>query len=281
MADSRNDSKVNSEGDRAVILSVSSDIGLAIASDWLDKGIVVSGTYRTDSHKLDELRARGLEAIHMNLEDEDSVLEVGHQLSMEPWNRLVLSAGTQEPIGLFSRVNLPDWGQSISVNFTRQFQFLGAVLPGRARSSGDHPRVMAFAGGATNRATTHYSAYTISKIASIKMVELLAAEIPDTGFIILGPGWVRTKIHESTIRAGVEAGENFERTRLHIQEGNFHSMEDLVCCVNWLFRAPMDLVTGRNFSAVFDPWGQDILLDELRRDDDLFKLRRFGNDRFL
>ena len=280
MAKSENVSAESTQGVRAVILSVSSDIGLSLAGDWLDKGIDVVGTYRTDSRELDDLRKRGLETFHLDLDNEASVLEVGNQLSITGWSRLVLAAGTQEPIGLFSNLNLQKWGESVSANFTRQFQFLGAMLPGRTRVHGDQPRVLAFAGGATNRATTHYSAYTISKIASIKMVELLAAEIPDTGFMILGPGWVETKIHKATLAAGLEAGDNLEETNRHFKEGDFYSMEELIASINWLFNAPIELVTGRNFSAVFDPWGQDILLNELRQDEQLYKLRRFGNDRF-
>ena len=36
-------------------------------------------------------------------------------------------------------------------------------------------------------------AYTLSKIASIKAVELLDAEVKDTKFTILGPGGLRLK----------------------------------------------------------------------------------------
>jgi len=269
-----------SEVTHAVILAVSSDIGLAIASDWIDRGIKVTGTYRTHSKPLDVLQERGLIAIEMDLNDEDSVLEVGRQLSMKPWHRVVLAGGDQQPVGLFSRVDQREWAKSISSNFTRQFQFLGTILPGRVREAHQGPRVLAFAGGATNRATTHYSAYSISKIASIKMIELLAAEIPDTGFVIVGPGWVKTKIHNATEIAGSEAGDNLYVTRQHIQEDDFYPMESLISCINWIFDAPIEHITGRNFSAVFDPWGQDKILRALEIDSDLFKLRRYGNDRF-
>ena len=34
------------------------------------------------------------------------------------------------------------------------------------------------------------------------MCELLDAEVPDVKFVILGPGWVRTKIHDAVLQAG-------------------------------------------------------------------------------
>ena len=53
-------------------------------------------------------------------------------------------------------------------------------------------------------------AYTLSKIASIKAVELLDAE-KDTKFTILGPGWVKTKIHKSTIDQPRSSGDNYKK----------------------------------------------------------------------
>jgi hypothetical protein len=40
-----------------------------------------------------------------------------------------------------------------------------------------------------------------------------------------------------------------------------------------------ELVGGRNFSAVHDPWESD-RIDLILNDPNLFKLRRFGNDFF-
>ena len=44
------------------------------------------------------------------------------------------------------------------------------------------------------------------------MCELLDAEIHDTAFTILGPGWVNTKIHQSTLANKHKAGENYKKT---------------------------------------------------------------------
>jgi len=216
----------------------------------------------------------------MDLMEFSSVRAAAEELSDEPWSRLVLAAGSQEPVGLFDVVDPEEWGRSIESNFVRQFQFLALMLPFRSRNLLEQPKVLSFAGGATNRATTHYSAYTVSKIASIKMTELLAAEYLDVAFSILGPGWVKTKIHEATVEAGAMAGKNFHETIRHLKENDFFPMDRVVDAVNWIMNAPPEAVSGRNFSAVHDPWGSDSLIRALLDDEDMYKLRRAGNDRF-
>ena len=138
-----------------------------------------------------------------------------------------------------------------------------------------------FAGGGTNSATIDYSAYTISKIASIKMIELLDAEINDTTFSILGPGWVKTKIHDATLQSEEAAGENYIKTLDMLDKNGekCNPMEDVIKCCNWILSSDRELVGGRNFSLVFDPWdSKDI--EKIRDDSNNFKLRRFGNEIF-
>ena len=137
-----------------------------------------------------------------------------------------------------------------------------------------------FAGGGTNSAPTRYSAYTVSKIACIKMCEILDAEIQDTVFTILGPGWVDTKIHSATLRAGVEsAGKNYLRTIEVIESSNWTAIDDVIECCDWLINARREVVAGRNIDAVADPWDSDAIND-IASDPDMFRLRRFGNTAF-
>lgn len=263
-----------------VILSVSSDIGLALARDWLERGFAVSGTFRTRTPELEVLENDGLRSVALDLADEGAIGYATDELSRIPWTRVVLAAGSQEPVGLFENVDQYEWGRSIETNFIAQFQFLGRLLAFRSRTVSGGARVLSFAGGATNRATTHYSAYTVSKIASIKMTELLAEEMPDVGFTTLGPGWVRTKIHEATLNAGVIAGDNFLTTVRHHEEDDFFPMRGVVDAINWIMESPLPAVTGRNFSAVHDPLTDRRLVQALLTDPDMYKLRRSGNDRF-
>ena len=189
---------------KAVIVSVSSDIGYALAKRWQERGIEVWGTYRTSSSLVDDLNTSGIKTFQCDAGNEASVINACAQLRLasDQWDYLVLCPRDPRTGGGFYRIDFAQWAKSVEVNFTSQMQFVHELLPSRNKIGKQPPVVLFFAGCGTNNATVNYSAYTISKIALIKMCELLDAEIPDVNFVILGPGWVKTKIHQATLDAG-------------------------------------------------------------------------------
>lgn len=264
---------------KRIIISISSDIGLALSRAWLARGHEVWGTYRTHSAGLDEIERLGAKTVPCDLAVGASIDSACSMLTERAagWNVLVQGAGRQDPVGLFQDTAFNEWEESVTVNFTAQMRVTRNLLPSR----GSDPFVLFFAGGGTNNATANYSAYTISKIALIKMCELLDAEVPDTRFAILGPGWVRTKIHESTLRAGARAGSNLQRTKEKLAGDELVPMSRVVECCDWMIAAPRDVVSGRNISLVYDDWGSPELDQLLKSDPNMYKLRRLGNDRLV
>ena len=263
----------------ALIISVSSGIGTAMAHDWIRAGWTVFGTYRTASQDTEDLKKSGARLVQCDLTDATSMASACDSLRQlcPKWDVMTLCPGTMDPIGPFASTDFDAWSQSLHINFTNQLRMVHALLPTRNLHAEHGPCVLFFAGGGTNNATTHYSAYTISKVALIKMCELLDAELPDTRFTIVGPGWVDTKIHDETLRAKERAGNNFQRTQDALAQGNFTPMEDVLTCCNWLIQQPKEIISGRNFSVAYDAWGTDELRDALADDPDLYKLRRHGN----
>jgi len=264
----------------AIIISVSSDIGTEMAQRWVTYGWQIIGTYRTETPSIKGLAGIGVNLIECDLSDDElvkSACKQIHELGLQ-WDILVLCSGTQDPVGSFDSVDFDAWAISVRVNFVNQLRIVRELLPKRNRDNELGPCVLFFAGGGTNNATINYSAYTISKVALIKMCELLDAEIQDTRFTILGPGWVKTKIHESTIKAGAKAGGNLKRTMDKFSRDEFTPMQEVLDCCDWLIKSPRELISGRNFSVVFDAWGTDELRDKLFEEPDMYKLRRYGND---
>ncbi|HVA45091.1 MAG TPA: SDR family oxidoreductase [Pirellulales bacterium] len=265
---------------RRIIISASSDIGHALADEWLSAGCEVHGTFRTESGAVDELRRRGASLIHCDVADCTSVARAcGALRKRGQWNVLVLAAGAIEPIGPFVDCDFARWSESIQVNFTGQMQVLRELLPARRRGAALPPLALLFAGGGANGATLNYSAYTLSKVALVKAVELLAAEVTDCRFAIVGPGWVNTKIHQATLDAGPRAGENLRRTQEKLARGDWVPLRRVVDCCNWLVAAPSEVINGRNFSTAFDAWGDSRLDELLKADHDMYKLRRAGNEK--
>jgi NADP-dependent 3-hydroxy acid dehydrogenase YdfG len=264
--------------DSRIIISISSDIGYELALDWLKKGSKISGTYRTKSDKTKKLKKMGVTLVKCDLSRNKSINKAIMKLrKLGTWDVITLAAGTQKPIGLFEDNDFQEWRQSINENFLGQFEILHGILSLRNKVT-LNSTVICFAGGGTNNATTHYSGYTVSKIASIKFCELLDAEILDTKFTILGPGWIKTKIHNETLKAGVKAGENFSKTKLKIENDDMELMQNVVDCVNWVIQTPKSIVSGRNFSVVNDPWREEHLGEYLINDINAYKLRRYKNE---
>ncbi len=261
---------------KAVLLSVSSDIGTALALHWLSLGWEIYGTYRTISSSVERLQQNPrAHLFSCDLLDPSSITKAGKEISEQVglWDILVLGAGTLDPVGPFEETDFKAWEKGIQANFLKPLEFLHTLLPFR----GSSPTVLFFAGGGTNNAVKNYSSYTLSKIALIKMVELLDAEMPDTRFVIVGPGFVKTKIHEQTLQAGEKAGDSLERLQQKMRDEQFIPMEKVVTCCHWLATTACRGVNGRNISVAFDPWESPELQEALQIDPDMYKLRRHKN----
>jgi len=271
---------MNEENRSAIVISASSDIGTAICNRWQSDGWHVYGTYRTKSAATEQLNSLAIKLVHCDLSDATSIRDACSLLRTlcPQWDVLVMCPGVQDPVGLFSECSFKEWEESLRVNFSSQMRIIHELLPTRHTEAALEPVVLLFAGGGTNNAPPNYSAYIISKIALIKMCELLDAEIADTRFAIVGPGWVKTKIHEATLRVSTRAGANYQRTVEKLAGDECTPMDEVLDCCDWVVNAPREFVSGRDFSVVYDKWGTEELSKMLAENADMYKLRRYGND---
>jgi NAD(P)-dependent dehydrogenase (short-subunit alcohol dehydrogenase family) len=257
------------------IYSISSDIGAALAERRLDRGDRVAGTYRSESEATRALAKRGAQLTALDLEDPASVEAATLELRERsgPFDECIVAPGTLEPIGMFAETKWQDWNASWRINFLGQLEAVHAALPHRRPNA----LILFFAGGGTNGAPTRVSAYTASKIALIKMTELLQAEIPDARCCILGPGWVDTKIHQEMLRAGERAAEHLQATRDRLGSGDCVAMTEVLDCIDWIASQPADVIGGRNLSVAHDDWRAPDFTDRLRGEADVARLRRHAN----
>jgi NAD(P)-dependent dehydrogenase (short-subunit alcohol dehydrogenase family) len=259
-------------------VGVSSDIGRELALRYAAEGWTVWGTHRNiDSSKLPTT----VRTIHCDLMCPESLMSAVEVFVREGlrWDLMVIAAGTEEPIGPFFECDELAWEGGIQVNALAPLRLIRRLYP--MRNQGGSPSVAFFSGSGTNNAAPAYSAYCASKIMLIKMCELLNAESGDTSFFIVGPGIVRTKIHEQTLRAPERSGENYRKVVGFMNSddpGTAH--DDIYACMNWCHSAGKAVIGGRNLSLVYDAWrnGGDMLAGRLAADGNLYKLRRFGND---
>ena len=191
------------------------------------------------------------------------------------WDYIFSSIGTTIPISKFFDVKFKDWKNSININFICQLEIIHELYKIRSKKKNS---IILMAGGGTNNPFTNYSAYCVSKIALIKMSELIDDEYKNINIFIIGPGFTKTKTHFETIAAGKKAGKNFLRVKKFLNSSETGtSYSKIFEAINWGINQGRKIVGGRNFSVVHDKWGNKSLSKKLYNDIDMFKLRRYKN----
>lgn len=254
---------------KVLIFGITSDIGAGVARYLRDDGWQVFGTstwFQSSDVKLLDFSAS--DKVQDFLDD---------SLFFQDWSLVCFFSGTMEPIGPFFEIDFSKWKSSFEINFMSQIQILHGIW--KHKSEFSRPAVCFLAGGGTNSAFDNYSSYCLSKISLIKFVELIASEYPEGNFFILGPGYVKTKIHNETLKAGISAGRNLDRT-LEFLRGNGTPIENIYNHIKWCLSNSSHAISGRNFSTVHDPWDSKFdLVQLLERDQNLYKLRRRDIDK--
>ncbi|MDA7818271.1 SDR family oxidoreductase [Sulfurimonas sp.] len=261
----------------AIVFSASSGIGYVLCLRLLQEDYTVYGTYNNYSKDVDKLKSLDVKLYKCNLLVDEELDKLISQLKKDVivWNSLYLLQATMNPIGCLIDLDMKLWEESIKLNFINQIKIIQGLLESRSKDMTSN--VVTFAGGGTNSAVKNFSAYTVSKIALIKMMELLYEEYNDTKFTCIGPGWVDTKIHNETILAKESAEEAYIQTVKHIENNIFTPVDDVVNCIMWLENSSKEEVSGRNFSVAYDEWDSELLSKNLVSDPDMYKLRRKGN----
>lgn len=257
----------------AVVIGLGSDMGRELARRFAADGWRVLGTHRATP-------PGEFESVRCDLASAQSTDEALRWLGerCQGWQALVVAAGTEEPVGPFWECDAEEWDRGVRINALAPLRMVRALYALRDRAAA--PSVVFFSGSGTNNAAPAYSAYAAAKIMLIKMCELLDAESVDTSFCIIGPGIVRTKIHQETVKAGARAGANHRRVTEFLQSADpGTSHDDVYACVRWCMAAGKAVVGGRNIALAHDAWRKgEALARWLAQDANRYKLRRFGNE---
>ncbi|MCR9214740.1 MAG: SDR family oxidoreductase [Proteobacteria bacterium] len=260
------------------IAAISSDIGGQLAEHYVDAGYRVIGTFRQQQHVRHLENRDEIQLIQCDISEDSDLLNVASYFSENGlvWDHFISAVGLLSPIGKFVDLKARDWKKSVIVNSLQQLELLHHLYP--YRRSGDTGKVAFLVGGAINRAFANYSAYSLGKVMLVKFCELISDETPDLHCVAIGTGWVASKIHDQTLAAGEAAGDNLETTQSFVDTQETGTpINDIYALINWCFARPE--TAGRNFSVVHDDWhdGGELLSSSLLQDEDMFRLRRSGN----
>lgn len=242
----------------AVILGGSSDIGIQIARRLVRDEWRLNVTYRGRKPTEIEETAPMPHGCSVGYWQWDA-----RSLSIpritEDWDLLISCIGSMEPIGLFAELKTSPM-ETMGVNLLWPLRGIFTLLKYRRANAS----IVFFSGMNTNGARPNFFAYSIAKLATIKAMELLDAELPDCKCFALGPGYIPSKMHEQIRRAGLEPKPTLKGA----------SHDDVYDCLMWAHKQPKEVIGGRNIAVHTDDWKDPHFATMLAANPDLYKLRR-------
>jgi NAD(P)-dependent dehydrogenase (short-subunit alcohol dehydrogenase family) len=254
---------------RALLVGTDSDLATLIANELQKEDWSIVGS----SRKSDKT-SKGFLELSLDLGSNESIGNFCVTLASHPgkFDLVCFTAGTMIPLGPFSTCDNDAWDQCFQINFLGPLRILRSLIALGKLNLG--ATVMIFGGGGINSSPINSSAYTLSKIALTKAIEILSSEHPEFNFISLGTGWLRTKIHEELLNDSNLDSKYKEPTLVRFQNNDFGKMIELTEFIKWALKQDTRVTSGRNFSLQGDPWSKSSLQVLLLSDPDLFKLRR-------
>ncbi len=266
----------------AVITGAGRGIGQAIALAYSREGAILSLAARSAS-ELEETAAQcrklGAEVLVTptdvtDIEQVDRLVDAT-VLRYAAVDILVNNAGIAGPIGGLPENDVAAWMSTIQVNLIGTYLCCRAVVPVMKRNGSG--RIVNLSGAGATNAWANMSAYCSSKAAVVRLTEVLALELTDTGITVnaLGPGSVHTRMWDELTDSASEAGAaQIHETGIRVQSGGGASIDRCADLAVWLASDETNALSGRMISAFSDDF--ESMVDSIPdiMDSDLYTMRR-------
>jgi NAD(P)-dependent dehydrogenase (short-subunit alcohol dehydrogenase family) len=260
---------------RVLVTGGSMGIGLAVAQALARRGAALTLVARGApalERACAELPGAGHRWHAMDVADEHAWAN----LDSEPLRGLVCAAAVLEPVGTLGEYSLSEFRHTLEVNVCGTLFAVHRCLEALRKGDGS---VVTFSGGGGTAPFPRFDAYAASKAAVVRLSENLAVELAPIKVNCIAPGFVATRMHETTLQAGPgRAGaEYFERTQRELAAGAVPASEaaELACAL--LDEVPF---TGKLVSAQWDPWRDEAFRQRLAAEPSLGTVRRIDGVQF-
>jgi NAD(P)-dependent dehydrogenase (short-subunit alcohol dehydrogenase family) len=270
-------------GKRVVLTGASQGLGKAIAQAFLRKGASVLICARGASelertHKELEETAPGRvfsQTCDVSIEaDVDNLARYAKSV-LGGVDALIANAGVYGPKGRIDEVDWAQWVDAIRVNLLGVVYCCRSFLPLLQKSP--RGKIVILSGGGATKPLPFLSAYAASKAGIVRFGETLAEEVKPLGIDVnmIAPGALNTRLLDEVLQAGPESvGQQFYKAALKQRDSGGTPLELGADLCAFLASDATDGVTGRLFSAQWDPWQR---LSEFKgelAETDIYTLRR-------
>jgi len=250
---------VDLTGQVAIVTGGGRGFGQAIARQLAAQGAAVTVTSRTPA-QLEEtkstIEAAGGKALAIGADvnsqaDWDKVV-AETEAKLGPVTLLVANAALSDPAGPLYEIDPDVWQRTLDTNVMGSVRGARAVLPGMVeRRNG---RVIIISSGAALGATPYTSPYRVSKMALLRLAEIMALEVKDFGVSVFAihPGVINSTILDSAVRT--EAGRKWvPHMAAMVESGKaLTGTEQCAECCAFLASGTADGLSGRYLSATED-----------------------------
>ena len=248
------------QGKVAVITGAGRGIGRAIAVAFAKEGAQVALAARNEAELCETgalVEAAGLKPLIVPTDVTDQArVEALADSVVARYSRIdvmVNNAGISGPLGPLETNDVAAWVDTVNVNLTGTFLCCRAAIPVMLRQG--EGKIINLAGAGATNAWSNMSAYCASKVAVVRLTEVLAQELEHKGITVnaLGPGSVHTSMWDHMTVEAAEVGATFiHETGLRVTAGGGASMDECAELAVFLASEESGALTGRLISAATD-----------------------------
>ena len=194
---------------------------------------------------------------------------------------LVNCAGVYGPIGTSDKIDIKKFIETIHINLLGTFYMCHHFIP--LFIKGHWGKIVNYSGGGGASPFPNFSAYATSKAGIVRLSENLALEFKKENIDInvIAPGFVVTRFHQETIKAGQRAGADFLKNTIEQIEKGGVPADRAAALTAFLLSPDSDGITGKFISASWDSWEDSHFQAKLKNDKDFATLRRIDDKTFF
>lgn len=263
---------------------IGSAVSQALAAQGWDLCLVARDEKALAAQKktLEDAHGIQVKTLAQDLAKEGSVASIF--TSYPDANAIVCNAGNYGELGMLGKVSFTEWKKSFDLNFFSMAEMAQVFIQNTLNKPGRKKIIfMCGAGVGSGKVWGAMSAYSISKMAIYRLTEVLHAEYGHQGFDInaIAPGAVDTSFVDQAKQVGKDAmGDTFDMI-MKIRESGGESPVLAGEMITRLLDPACDGVSGRLLSAKWDRGAIQENVEELKKDSDLFRLRRIDDTLFM